>query len=94
MARNRLYVFAYDVADDGRRRRMARTLEKAGLRVQFSVFEVRATHEQAAALAKRLSRLLAKGDSLRVYHVPDSALGKCAAFGGVAMPEPGDYLMF
>src|SRR5688572_33242493 len=35
----RRLVVAYDVADDGRRERVARVLEDYGVRVQYSVFE-------------------------------------------------------
>ena len=36
----RRYVVAYDIADDVRRARMARVLERFGDRVQYSVFVV------------------------------------------------------
>ena len=94
MTRNRLYVFTYDIPGDRERRRMAKALEKEGLRVQESVFEVRATHGEALRLGRRLKPLLGRGGSLRIYHVPEAALRRCMAFGGAPMPGPGDYVMF
>lgn len=94
MARRRLYVFAYDVSDDAGRLKLARVLEKEGVRVQGSVFELRITHDGAMELGERLKPFLERGDSLRIYHVPDMALRFSAAHGGAPLPQPGDYLLF
>lgn len=94
MTKSRLYVFAYDVSDDKKRLRLARALEREGVRVQGSVFELRVPHEQAVALGNALKKHLDRGDSLRIYHVPDRALRFSAAYGGAPLPQPGDYLLF
>jgi CRISPR-associated protein Cas2 len=62
-----LTVFSYDVSSDKRRRKIARLLEDAATRVQYSVFEVRMSRQKAEALAQRLAAHLGAGDSLRVY---------------------------
>ena len=94
MAKRRLYVFAYDVSDDAKRLKLARALEGEGVRVQGSVFELRITHERAMMLGNGLKQFLDRGDSLRIYHVPDMALRFSATYGGAPLPPPGDYLLF
>ena len=90
----RLFVFAYDVSDDGKRVAIARRLEANGVRVQGSVFEIRCPQARARELAESLRRHLDRGDSLRVYCVPDRALSACIAIGGAPVPEAGNYLLF
>lgn len=94
MEESRLYVFAYDVSNDTKRARLARVLEREGARVQGSVFELRVAHEKAMSLGDGLKKYLDRGDSLRIYHVPDMALRFSAAYGGTPLPQPGDYLLF
>jgi CRISPR-associated protein Cas2 len=77
-----LRIIVYDVASDQRRRRIAGALEERAVRVQESVFEARLTHRQAERLMARLEKFTAKGDSLRLYTVPDSMLPRCREMGG------------
>lgn len=53
-----LLLVTYDVADDRRRRRVAKTLEGFGRRVQHSVFECRLRPAERAALERTLGALL------------------------------------
>lgn len=53
-----LHVLAFDVADNRRRYRLVRLLERYGQRVQESVFEAWLTPQQRSALLERASRLL------------------------------------
>lgn len=85
------WAIAYDVSDDRARGRMARALEKHGVRVQGSVFEARLTQEAAAGLLQRLSRHCGPGDSLRFYALPANALARCLHQGGAPMPEDGPF---
>ena len=94
MATRRVYVFAYDVANDARRFRVAKLLERRGIRVQESVFEVRTTHGGAETLAAQLKRRMRLGDSLRVYPVPGPMLRYCIMHGGAPVPERNDFLLF
>lgn len=68
-----MYVVAYDIADDDRRRRLAQLLEGYGARVQFSVFECDLTGPQYRRLLRDLARRLVPGDAVRVYHIADVA---------------------
>jgi CRISPR-associated protein Cas2 len=49
------YVVAYDIADDGRRNRVARFLEGWGRRVQKSVFECELSPEELGWVHRRLA---------------------------------------
>ncbi|XFA73273.1 CRISPR-associated endonuclease Cas2 [Thermosynechococcaceae cyanobacterium Okahandja] len=63
-----LYVIAYDIPNDKRRRKVAELLEGYGQRVQFSVFEARLTPKQLQQLRDRLRRRLKfSEDHVRIY---------------------------
>lgn len=72
------WLVTYDVAvetAEGRRRlrRVAKTCEAHGQRVQYSVFECRLTDGQFAVLWARLLDVIDKEtDSLRAYRLPES----------------------
>ncbi len=82
-----LHVIAYDIADDRRRRRIAALLEEQCVRVQERVFEVRLAARAARALMGRLEAAAGPGDSVRMYTIPDVALGRCAERGGPAIAD-------
>jgi len=94
VARSHLYVFAYDIVHNTRRYRVARLLERHGIRVQKSVFEIRGSHAQIDRLAAEAKRQMLPGDSLRVYMIPKASLGFCIAHGGAPIPEPNDFFLF
>lgn len=89
----RLYVFCYDVSDNKRRRRIARRLEDAAVRVQRSVFEARMTSRTAKRLCRRLSADLGPGDSLKVYAIGARGLSETLSFGSALPALSGDYLL-
>ena len=62
------YLICYDIVNDRRRNRVAKRLEKAGDRVQWSVFEVTATLSAKSKLISDLTaRIELSQDSVRVY---------------------------
>lgn len=63
------YVIAYDVSEDKSRTRLAEVLLDYGERVQKSVFEADLKREEVQEILKRVSKLIASGDSLRFYPV-------------------------
>ncbi len=78
MAANELWLVVYDIADDGRRARMARWFSSRGVRVQESVFELVAPRVRVAdwlAKARGDTRFDPTADSLRAYLVCEA----CAA---------------
>lgn len=67
MASRRLFLISYDIPDDKLRLKVMHLLEGYGERVQYSVFEVWATPEEAKKLRKRLAPHVEKGGSVRIY---------------------------
>lgn len=86
-----LRVIAYDIASDRRRRKVAETLEETCVRVQESVFEARLTHREAERLMKALEAIVTTEDGLRLYTIPDRALGRCRNRGGPAIADGARY---
>lgn len=80
----RPWVIAYDVADDDRRKRMAKFLEAHGHRVQESVFELLATSDEIEKVlkgAREAKRFRESEDGLRCYPLCGSCLGGAKVFG-------------
>jgi len=76
------YVLAYDIADDKRRRKIARLCEAVAERVQYSVFEAYLTEAELEKLLKKTSRWMQTGqDSLRVYTLCASCRNKARTHG-------------
>lgn len=90
-----LTVFSYDVSDNKRRRKIARLLEEASTRVQYSVFETRMTKAKAESLAQRLSSLLGDGDSLRLYVIGHDGEARSRVYGdGSPLESDQGYWLF
>jgi CRISPR-associated protein Cas2 len=90
-----LTVFTYDVGQNRRRRRVAKLLEDAATRVQYSVFEARLTKARAEALAQRIAAELGEGDSLRVYVISADGEVRSRIYGdGPPMEADADYWLF
>ena len=61
-------VVSYDIPDDKRRTRVAKTLEDYGTRVQYSVFEVNLEAKHVRKMRDRLEQVIEKKeDSIRFY---------------------------
>jgi CRISPR-associated protein Cas2 len=86
-------VFAYDISDNAKRRRVAGILEERAVRVQNSVFEAWMTEDQAKALAIEVEAILVTGDSLRVYAIGQAGLARCRTFGGPAIVDTPAFLI-
>lgn len=61
----------YDISDDGRRRRVYRTLERYGAWRQYSVFELEVSKTQRVELEDELADQIdsADGDRIRIYRL-------------------------
>lgn len=82
-----LRVIIYDIADDRRRRRIAKVLEERAVRVQESAFEARLSSRQLESLMGKLERIATAEDSLRAYTVPENALPRCRVLGGAPIAD-------
>lgn len=85
-----LMVFAYDIAEDRQRARVAKLLEDRLTRVQDSVFEGWLTDAAAKTLGDQLVLHLDEGDSLRIYAVAGNALSRCIIYDELPLAEPHD----
>lgn len=66
-----LFLVAYDIADDQRRRRVADLLEGKGRRLQRSVFELRLDPDALPDLRRQLGLLLHPADDLDILPVDE-----------------------
>jgi CRISPR-associated protein Cas2 len=77
-----LYVIAYDIADDGRRVKVAEVLKDFGRRVQYSVFEARLDAELLERLRQRVCREIdEEDDTVRIYRLCGDCEPRAEIFG-------------
>jgi CRISPR-associated protein Cas2 len=63
-------VISYDISDDRRRRKVMKTLEDYGRRVQYSVFECQLLPAEFEKLKRVLKPFVrANQDSIRIYFI-------------------------
>ena len=63
-----LYLVSYDIPDDRRRTKLAKTLKDFGDRVQFSVFECLLDTDLLKKMTDRIKEIIAvQEDSVRIY---------------------------
>jgi len=66
-----LHLLAYDIADPGRLRAVARIAERQGTRIQYSVFILRLTKRDKARLLRKLEHAVdPRKDDIRLYPLP------------------------
>jgi len=63
------FIFCYDISDNKTLYKVSKELEKVGIRVQYSVFEVDTTAEKANQILKRISSLI-NPDTDRIFMYP------------------------
>ncbi len=79
----RVYVvIAYDIPDDKRRTRVAKTLEGYGERMQYSLFECRISKVQYLRLRARLEDIIeAEDDEVSFYFLSEQDEKKIVRLG-------------
>ncbi|NKN34646.1 CRISPR-associated endonuclease Cas2 [Marichromatium bheemlicum] len=71
MARKKLFLLAYDIADDGRRNRVHREATDLGVALQYSVFLIPATVAEIDRFLSVIDGIIdARADDIRVYPLP------------------------
>ena len=64
------YVISYDIPDDKRRQKIAKTLLNYGNRVQYSVFEANIIDKLLFKMVSKLKNIIYdKEDSIRIYKI-------------------------
>lgn len=86
---SRLWLIAYDIADDKRRRRLAKYLENHTDRVQESVFEGWLSPEEVRQLSTKVSSMIElKEDTVRLYPISGDAQRRRQTQGTMPTTEP------
>lgn len=91
-----LYVVAYDIPNDKRRKKVSDLLEGYGKRVQYSVFECVLTQTKYDELRSRLKKQVELSeDSVRFYPLSGHTLAQVETWGvGPAVTEaPGSTII-
>lgn len=90
-----LYVVAYDIPCDTRRKKVSDLLEGYGIRVQYSVFECVLTTSQYNELHQRLrKKVKLSEDKIRFYPLSGHTLNQIQVWGGLPVTEiPGSTII-
>jgi len=91
----KVYVLiSYDISSDRTRTLLAKRLKDFGRRAQFSVFEAEITLNELAELKQTLATTkLETRDSIRLYLICASCVGKVEIWGAGEIAEDPDYLI-
>lgn len=89
-----LYVVAYDIPCDKRRKKVSDLLEGYGQRVQYSVFECVLTKAKFDELRERLQKQVKLAeDSVRFYPLSRHTLANVETWGGLPVTEAPSSLV-
>ena len=91
-----LILVSYDIPDDRRRVKIAKTLEDFGERVQYSVFECELEQEHLDRLRRRLAKIVEEeDDSVRFYFLCARCKSTIESLGRGEVPgeEPEVYVV-
>lgn len=77
----RTHLIAYDISDNRRRTAAARLLEKAGRRMQKSLFIVELRETALAALEQELQEILADNHSLLILPISVDCAAQARYYG-------------
>lgn len=80
-------IISYDIPDDKRRTKIAKTLEDFGTRVQYSVFECDLKPMQLQRLRQRLQKIVKpRCDDVRFYFLCEACVPKMKRMGNKRVP--------
>lgn len=83
-----LYLIAYDISNPNRLRKVAKTCESYGARIEKSVFECDLPPERFEQLWKRLQNLVAEDeDALVAYAICKSCAKRVESAGALRRPD-------
>jgi CRISPR-associated protein Cas2 len=89
------WIVSYDIVEDRRRRKVMKTLEGFGRRVQYSVFECELNDARLTRLESLLARIVDKGeDSVRFYPLNEADIARIRLLGNATLERAkGHYLV-
>ncbi len=85
------FLICYDIADNKRLQKIAKTLEKEAIRIQFSVFLFpKASKEELFALLDKILKIYDKNqDDIRVYNIKNSGIHLAS---GINLEQPFNFI--
>jgi CRISPR-associated protein Cas2 len=87
-------VISYDISNDRRRTKAAKTLEDFGRRVQYSVFECRLLPPEFDRLKKRLKPFVRESqDTIRIYFIGAEDVPRIQVIGAGKVTEERPYFI-
>ena len=91
-----LILVSYDIPNDRRRTKIAKTLRDYGERVQYSVFECNLTKKQLQTMVSELKKLVnTDKDSVRIYPLRADSAAQIQVLGIAKLPadDPDIYIV-
>jgi len=86
------WVVCYDIVNDKRRRRVMKTLEGFGKRVQYSVFECEINEARLMRLENLLRREIhEQEDNIRFYPLNEADLKKVKTLGNASLERAQSF---
>lgn len=88
------YIFCYDIANDKRLHKVAKYLERYGVRIQKSFFEFHGTEEQKDKIKKEILRLIDKEeDKFYIYPLCDKCVKQAIEIGTGSLLVVEDFII-
>lgn len=88
------YAISYDIPNDKRRLKVAKTLKDFGERVHLSVFEARLESDQLKRLKERIKKIIApEEDSVRIYGLCATCSEKIEIIGYGKVTQDPDVIV-
>ena len=89
-----VWLFCYDVSDTKRLHKVAKTLEKFGIRLQKSFFQIRASKENKEKVKKAILKILnLKYDRLNIYPICEKCYSKSEIVGKGVLVSTEEYFI-
>ena len=66
------FLIAYDIADNKRVAKLGRFLSKVGVRIEYSIFYVKAAKDEMTEIAMKITNIIdTEMDDVRIYEIED-----------------------
>ncbi len=90
----KLYLVAYDISNNKRRKKLAEKLENYGVRINLSVFECTFTPAQLKEITKFIkNNINRKTDTVKIYYLSQKCYTKSFTIGKKTPPPDLTYFL-
>lgn len=86
-------IVSYDIPSNRRRYKVMKTMEGFGTRVQYSVFECNLKPRQVVDLRKKIIKLIAPEDSIRLYFISADDVNRIERLGDSRTVEERIFIL-